>query len=163
MTEDSTSVPLDGFLHEAGKSLTDAQAGLVGPSPDAPLAVAISEAELDVRATVERDALGTMRVRPVSIADARVGVAPGALSSIRVRYVAVGSSPGADGPEPRRSAEEVTKEVVSRGDVVRLQEILGELQTSATFLRPQQRWLVTVQDADGRLVRELFVADTPGR
>jgi hypothetical protein len=162
MSQDTPSVPLEGFLSEAGTSLTQAQAGLLGRAgDDTALTVAISEAELDVRATVERGADGRLRVRPVSIDDARHGVTAAALSSVRVKYVAIGDT-GAEGPVPQRSAGEVEKEVAARDDLAKLREILGPLRVSAQFLPAQRRWLVSARDPSGRMVREVLVADSTG-
>ena len=56
---------LKGFLEAAGRSLADAQGALAGDVADIPAAVAISEAELEVKATME-GAQGSVVLQPVT-------------------------------------------------------------------------------------------------
>jgi len=80
---------LKGFLEAAGRSLADAQGALAGDVADIPTAVAIAEAELEVKATMG-GAPGTVVLQPVTSQDARQGaITPGMLSTVRIRYVAV--------------------------------------------------------------------------
>jgi hypothetical protein len=151
---------LTGFLEAAGRSLADAQGALAGEVADVPAAVAISEAELEVKATVDRSD-GAVVLQPVTSQDARQGaITPGMLSTMRIRYVAVTEDTlVAPSEQPTRSAETVIKEVSAREDVVALDKILGGLTYEAVFVPGTQRWLVTAKDPEQHLVREVVVQD----
>jgi hypothetical protein len=155
---------LSGFLEAAGRSLADAQGALAGDVADIPAAVAISEAELEVKATME-GAQGAVVLQPVTSQDARQGaITPGMLSTVRIRYVAVTEDTlVAPSEQPTRSAETVIKEVSAREDVVVLDKILGGLTYEAVFVPGTQRWLVTAKDPDEHLVREVVVPDVKKR
>jgi hypothetical protein len=155
---------LAGFLEAAGRSLADAQGALAGDVADIPAAVAISEAELEVKATME-GAQGSVVLQPVTSQDARQGaITPGMLSTVRIRYVAVTEDTlVAPSERPTRSAETVIKEVSAREDVAVLDKILGGLTYEAVFVPGTQRWLVTAKDPEQHLVREVVVADVKRR
>jgi hypothetical protein len=155
---------LAGFLEAAGRSLADAQGALAGDVADIPAAVAISEAELEVKATME-GAPGAVVLQPVTSADARQGaITPGMLSTVRIRYVAVTEDTlAAPSEAPTRSAETVIKEVSAREDVAVLDKILGGLTYEAVFVPGTQRWLVTAKDPEQHLVREVVVPDVKRR
>jgi hypothetical protein len=147
---------LTGFLEAAGRSLADAQGALSGEVVDVPTAVAISEAELEVKATVDRSAAGVI-LQPVSTAAAlKGGITPGVLSTLRIRYVAVTEDTVA---APSRDAGTVIGEVQKREDVAALDRILGGLRFEAVFVPTSRRWLVTARDPEDRLVREVVVPD----
>jgi hypothetical protein len=151
---------LTGFLEAAGRSLADAQGALSGELVDVPTAVAISEAELEVKATVDRGAGGVV-LEPVSTETAlKGGITPGVLSTLRIRYVAVTEdtvSPPSQ--RPTRDPGSVIGEVQKREDVAALDKILGGLQFQAVFVPATKRWLVTARDPEDRLVREVVVPD----
>jgi hypothetical protein len=151
---------LKGFLEAAGRSLADAQGALAGEVADIPSAVAISEAELEVKATVDRTE-GTVVLQPVTSQDAREGaITPGMLSTVRIRYVAVTEDTlAAPSARPVRAPETVIAEVSKRDDVVTLDKILGGLTYEAVFVPVTKRWLVTARDPEQRLVREVIVSD----
>jgi hypothetical protein len=155
---------LAGFLEAAGRSLADAQGALAGDVADIPAAVAISEAELEVKATME-GAQGSVVLQPVTSADARQGaITPGMLSTVRIRYVAVTEDTlVAPSEQPTRSAATVIKEVSAREDVAVLDKILGGLTYEAVFVPGTQRWLVTAKDPELHLVREVVVPDVKKR
>ena len=155
---------LKGFLEAAGRSLADAQGALAGDVADIPTAVAIAEAELEVKATME-GAPGAVVLQPVTSQDARQGaITPGMLSTVRIRYVAVTEDTlVAPSEQPTRSAETVIKEVSAREDVAVLDKILGGLTYEAVFVPGTQRWLVTAKDPEQHLVREVVVPDVKRR
>ena len=156
---------LTDFLQAAGRSLAEAQGALAGDVADIPAAVAISEAELEVKATVEGGAEGAVVLQPVTSAQALQGaITPGMLSTVRIRYVAVSEDTlVAPSEQPTRSAETVIKEVSARSDLVVLDRILGGLTFEAVFVPGTQRWLVTARDPEQHLVREVVVPDAKGR
>jgi hypothetical protein len=151
---------LTGFLEAAGRSLADAQGTLTGDLVDLPTAVAISEAELEVKATVDRSSAGVV-LQPVSTAAVlKGGITPGVLSTLKIRYVAVAEDTVAPPSQrPSRDAGSVIGEVQKREDVVALDQILGGLRFEAVFVPARQRWLVTARDPEDRLVREVVVPD----
>lgn len=151
---------LRGFLEAAGRSLADAQGALAGELVDVPTAVAIADAELEVKATVAREQ-GELILQPVTSQDAREGnIPPELLSTVRVRYVAVTEDTlAAPSERPTRKPDQVIREVRQREDLVSLDKILGGLTFQATFIPAGNRWLVTARDPDDRLVREIVVAD----
>lgn len=151
---------LGGFLEAAGKSLADAQGALAGELVDLPPAVAIAEAELELKAAVQRRADGTVVVETISAQDMRSGtITPGLLSTIRIQYVAVAADTVAPpSQQPTRTPRDVIDEVRKRDDVAALDRILGGLRFEAIHV-PGRRWLVTAKDPDERLVREILVKD----
>jgi hypothetical protein len=151
---------LGGFLEAAGRSLSDAQGALAGELVDLPPAVAIAEAELEVKAAVQRRADGTVVVETISTQDMRSGaITPGLLSTIRIQYVAVAAdSLVAPSERPTRTPKDVIDEVRGRDDVAALDKIFGGLSFEAIQV-PGRRWLVTARDPERRLVREVLVQD----
>lgn len=159
----ATEADLGGFLEAAGKSLADAQGALAGELVDLPPAVAIAEAELELKAAVQRRADGTVVVETISTQDMRSGaITPGLLSTVRIQYVAVAADTIAPpSQQPTRTPKDVIDEVKARDDVAALDRILGGLRFEAVPV-PGRRWLVTAKDAEERLVRELLVQDVRG-
>jgi hypothetical protein len=151
---------LTGFLEAAGRSLADAQGALSGELVDLPTAVAISEAELEVKATVDRTAAGVV-LQPVSTAAVlKGGITPGVLSTLRIRYVALTEDTVAPPSQrPSQDGATVIGVVQKREDVVALDKILGGLRFEAVFVPLTRRWLVTARDPEDRLVREVVVPD----
>lgn len=153
---------LQAFLEAAGKSLADAQGSLSGATPDVPSAMAISDAELEVKATIEQAAGGAIAFKPASAADVVSGkLTAAALSTVRIRYVAVVddalSSPSR---RPTRAPADVIGVVKARDDIAALDKILGSLEYEAVFVAPTTSWMVTVTDPAGRRVRDVVVKDT---
>jgi hypothetical protein len=159
----ATEAELGGFLEAAGKSFTDAQGALAGDVVDLPPAVAIAEAELELKAAVQRRTDGTVVLETISTQDMRSGaITPGLLSTIRVQYVAVAADTlTAPSQQPTRTPKDVIDDVREREDVAVLDRILGGLRYEAVFV-PGKRWLVTARDADERLVREILIQDEKG-
>lgn len=156
---------LAGFLEAAGRSLAEAQGALAGEAVDVPSAVAISDAELEVKATLESRPGGGVALQTVSTADiARGGITPGLLSTVRIRYVAVAEATVVRAPDrPARTPGAVIEDVKGREDVAALERILGDLVYEAVFVPSTRRWLVTARDEEARLVREVVVADETTR
>ena len=156
-----TGADLGGFLEAAGRSLVDAQGSLAGELVDIPPAVAISEAELDVKAAVVRRPDGVVALETISTQDKRAGtITPGLLSSVRVQYVAVSADTVVPPSEqPKRTPKDVIDGVRGRQDVAALDKILGGLVYEAFYVPARRRWLVTAKDAEQRLVREVLIPD----
>jgi hypothetical protein len=150
---------LAGFLQEAGRSLGEAQGALVSADAGVPQTMAISEAELEVKAGLASDG-GRLRLETISTAEIRKGgLEPGLLSTIRIRYVAVAVDTAPGGAAPARTVPEVIDDVKARPDVVAIDRILGGLRYEAAFLAPAGRWVVTAFDSSDRIVREVVVVD----
>jgi len=148
-------------MEAAGRSLAEAQGALAGEIVDVPTAVAISEAELEVKAAVVRRADGVMALETISTADMRSGgIAPGLVSTLRLQYVAVtADSAVAPSEQPTKTPGDVIAGVKRREDVAVLDKILGGLLYEAIYVPGRRRWLVTAKDAEQRLVREVLVPD----
>jgi hypothetical protein len=151
---------LRAFLEEAGRSLGAAQDALVGSSLEVPTQVAISSAELEIKAGFTRAANGALQVQPVSVADI-VGskLEVGAISTLKVQFVAIAEDAQLPGPAPVRKADDVIKTVRGRADVAALVKILDDVRFEAVFVPPTRRWLVRATDAQNRVVREVLVPD----
>ena len=155
---------LRGFIEAAGRSLTGAQGELVGSGASA-TRLAISEAELEVKATLERDEAGGVDLQLVTSGDARRSeIDPGMLSTVRIRYVTAPEDMLAPLAEkPTRTEAKAIASVKRREDIRSLDRILGGLTFEASFVPATKRWLVIARDPKDRLVREIVVADTKGQ
>jgi hypothetical protein len=154
---------LGGFLEAAGRSLADAQGTLADGVADIPAAIAIAEAELEVKAAVTRRTDGTLQLETLSAQDMRSGtITPGLLSTVRVQYVAVAADTlAAPSQQPIRAPKDVIDDVRVRDDVAVLDRILGGLVFDAVYVPSGRRWLVTAKDEEQRIVREILVPDEP--
>jgi predicted RecA/RadA family phage recombinase len=155
---------LGGFLEAAGKSFVDAQGALSGDLVDIPPAVAIAEAELELKAALERRADGTVTLETISTSDMRSGaITPGLLSTIRIQYVAVPADTLSSPSErPAGTPKDAIDSVRGREDVAVLDKILGGLRYEAAYLPGRRRWLVTATDVEQRVIREVLVPDEGG-
>lgn len=160
MSQDPDNGPdLRGFLEAAGRSLSEAQGELVGEAIRTP-ALAISNAELEVKAAVAQKADGTLSLQTVSVEDLRRGgIDASLLSLLRVSYVAMASE--AASPPPVRNPVDIVKDIRQRPDIASLENILGPLDVDPVFVPDRGRWLVAVRDPTGRLVREVTLSDEP--
>ncbi len=150
---------LRGFLEAAGRSLSEAQGELVGEALR-PTALAISEADLEIKAAVAQGTGGTLVLQTLSVEEVkRGGVDASLLSTLRLSYVAVASE--AAGAPAQRSSVDISETVRARPDIAALDRILGGLKVDPVFVPDRRRWLVAVRDAEGRLVRELILHDEP--
>ena len=145
----------DDFLQAAGQSLGEAQAALVGSGADVPTRMAISEAQLEVKAALDTTE-GGLAIEPIGVEALRSGNIDAALvSTVTLHFV-----PFADGDaKPRRRRDEVVGGLRDREDLKRLAGILGPLTFEAEFLPPSRRWIVTARDPERRTVREIVVSD----
>ncbi len=150
---------LHRFLEGAGRSLSLAGSDLA-EGIDFQTNMIIASAELEARVALESDVSGALRVHPVSARDLESRISAAALSTLRVQFVTTAPEP-ADraGKTPRKDRGAVIDEVRGRVDVARLEEILGRMEIAPTFVPESRRWLVTVTDPGGRLVREIVVPD----
>jgi hypothetical protein len=150
---------LRGFLEAAGRSLSEAQGELVGEALR-PTAVAISEAQLEVKAAVAQGPDGTLSLQTLSVEEVkRSGVDASLLSTLRISYVAVPSE--AAGLPAVQTPADISETVRARPDIAALDRILGGLVVDPIFVPDRSRWLVAVRDPEGRLVRELILPDQP--
>lgn len=149
---------LRGFLEAAGRSLSEAQGTLDG-GLGRPASLVIANAELEVKAALKSDSSGALKVQPISAEDlVRTNINAAALSTLRVNFVATMPDLTPDSGPNRKSAE-VIDAVRLRPDLVQLDRILGGLTVNAIYVPQTQRWLVTAQDAKGRVVREVVLPD----
>ncbi len=151
---------LGDFFAAAGQSLSDAQAALTANAGLTPSTLAISGADLEVKAAVTQTALGKLVLQTLSMQSLRSGIAPELVSTIQMHYVAV---PGSTGPEPKRGAQEIREIVAKRDDIRRLAKILGELKIEPLFVPQRGEWLVIARDPESRVVRDLIIPDEPPR
>jgi len=107
---------------------------------------------------------GKINIRPVSSEDLRIGsIDPGLLSTLRISYVSTVEEPVEEPASPPvESAKEPSRlieEVLNRKDIQKLVATRGELQVKPTFVAEKQRWLVSVEDSSGKVLRELVLPD----
>ena len=156
-SESNREVALDSFLAAAGQSLTDAQGSLtegLGLSAN----LVLSQAQLEVKAAVSADDERGMALKTISAKDiSQGGIDPRLVSSLNFNFVATAGEAAPRGPS--RTPAEVVDEVKNRSAVVAMEKILGNFNYEATFVSDKKRWLVTVRDPEGRLVRESVLPD----
>ena len=158
-SEINREVDLEQFLEAAGRSLTAAQGSLT-EGLDLSTNLVVSEAQLEVKAALSADSQGRLAVQTISSQDiSQGGIDPGLVSSMKINYVATPGEPQPEVTKPKRSSTDVVKEVSKQTDVVTMEKILGRLKYDATFVSDKKRWLVTVRDSKGRLVRESIQPD----
>lgn len=164
---------LDDLMRAAGSSLGLAQDGLLTGIAAAPTAMAIAEATLEMKVTIDAVKGEALQVSPVSGADARAGaINTAALSSVTMRFVPFGNDvpspigptkatpPATGGTVPPRT----TRTPVSRADAeatLRLRpDIARRLAAGETVKVETVRvdapagaaWIVTARDARGGAV-----------
>lgn len=158
----SSDVDLGAFLKSAGQSLSEAQEALVA-GLELPTRMVLSNAEMEIKVAVSSDAKGRMTIQPISAQDIRRGgIEPDVLSTLRVSFVGpVGeATPSAVTPAgPKRNPIDIIDEVHKYPDVTKLEKVLGGLDIKPSYVPDKKRWLVSVSDSDGRIVRELVLAD----
>ncbi len=147
------------FLEGAGRSMSLAGSDLA-EGIDFQTNMIIASAELEARVALEADAKGSLRVHPISARDLESKISSAALSTLRVQFVTTAPEPAdKPGKVPTKDPGDVVDEVRGRTDIARLEEILGRMKVSPTFVPESGRWLVTVTDPEGRLVREIVLPD----
>jgi len=158
----SSEIDLGAFLKSAGQSLSEAQEALVA-GLELPTRMVLSNAEMEIKVAVSSDAKGRMTIQPISAQDIRRGgIEPDVLSTLRVSFVGpVGeATPSAVTPAgPKRNPIDIIDEVHKYPDVTKLEKVLGGLDIKPSYVPDKKRWLVSVSDSDGRIVRELVLAD----
>jgi len=158
----SSEIDLGAFLKSAGQSLSEAQEALVA-GLELPTRMVLSNAEMEIKVAVSSDAKGRMTIQPISAQDIqRGGIEPGVLSTLRISFVgSVGEAiPSAVAPAgPKRNPIDIIDEVHKYPDVTKLEKVLGGLDIKPSYVPDKKRWLVSVSDSDGRIVRELVLAD----
>lgn len=93
---------LEELLRAAGASLGDAQGGLLTGIDAAPTTMAIAEATLEMKLTIDSIKGGVLQVAPVTGADARTGaINTAALSSVTMRFVPFGNDVGGQIATPK--------------------------------------------------------------
>lgn len=147
---------LNEFLEAAGLSLGQAQRSILGGEARPP-AVVLSEAELEIRAGFRLGDRG-LHIEPVGSEEAAKGtLQSGALSTLKVRFVAARSEEGAN--EPVRSRKDVVDAVTARSDVKRLSDLLGEVRVETAFVGEMGIWTAQVRDTQGTLLRQITLPD----
>jgi hypothetical protein len=158
-SETNREVDLEKFLAATGNSLSAAQGSLTDGLDMSPNLV-VSEAQLEVKAALNSDSEGRLAVQTISSKDiSQGGIDPGLVSTMQINFLATPGEPQAEAAKPKKSPADVVKEVSKKNDVAALEKILGGLKYDATFVSDKKRWLVTVRDPKGRLVRESILDD----
>lgn len=146
---------IESVLAAGGAALTSAQQALV---PGGGFRMAISDVELEIKAAVDRNGAGKLVVTPIGVHQLSQQIAPDLVSTVKVRFTAIGAEAAA---EPMRPREDVVEEVRGREDVRRLDEILGGIRVHATFVPESRTWLATAADSEGRVLRRIVLDDRP--
>lgn len=169
------SIGFDELLRAAGNSLGDAQAGLMAQVEAPPTTMAIAEAKLEMKLTVDNARAGALQVAPVSAADARAGaINPAALSSVTMRFVAFGNDvpghvggsgvdastvpdrqPPATGPKGSLTRDQALKALRERADVSRLIQAGNPPRIDAVRVESADgsaTWIARARDGQGRIV-----------
>lgn len=148
---------LDDFLEAAGKSLGLAQKDIGAPE-GMKAGMLLSDAELSIKVGMRYEG-DKLMVEPISSsASAKGSVVPEAVSTITIRYVASHSEKSIT-DEPVRTKTDIIADVAKRKDVVKLQEILGELNIEANYVTDMNLWAVKVTDNAARTVRSITLED----
>lgn len=157
-------IELQAFLESAGRSLAGAQ-GALGAPINLQSELVLASAELEAKVALKTDAAGRLSVQPISSQDLQqANLQANGISTLRINFVATAGEPTPDAAAPPiRKPGEVIDSVRQRRDVVRLEDILGELKIEAVFVPQTRRWMVTARDSKGRIVREVIAPDEPGR
>jgi hypothetical protein len=161
----TTAVRIEDLLRGFGQAMIDAQAQLDASAKARPVGpeglrtgVAISESEIDLKATVATDDKGVARLRPLAAEDELSRTLnPGLVSGVRARFVVV---PEEGPPRPQRAAPDIRAEVLGLADIERLRAIFGRLEVKPSYHADGRRWIVDVYEPGGQLLRSLQVADT---
>ena len=157
--EINREVDFEQFLAAAGHSLTAAQGSLT-EGLDLTSNLVVSEAQLEVKTALSVNSQGQLAVQTISVQDISQGVIdPGLVSTVQINFVATPGELQPEGSKPNRISTDVIKEVSKQSDVAAMENILGRLKYDATFVSDKERWLVTVHDPKGRLVRESILPD----
>ena len=156
------NIELGDFLEAAGKSLGDAQNSLLS-GLNLQTNMILNNADIEVKVLVD-SANGKISIKPVSAEDIRVGsIDPGLLSTLRISYVSTVEEPIEEKASPAvesvKEPSQLIEQVLNRRDIQKLAATKGELQVKPTFVAERQRWLVSVEDSGGKVLREIVLPD----
>lgn len=156
------NIELGDFLEAAGRSLGDAQDSLLS-GLNLSTNMILNNADIEVKVLVD-SVNGKISIKPVSAEDLRVGsIDPGLLSTLRISYVSTIEEPveemAAPTVESVKDPAQLIDQVLNRKDIQKLAAARGELQVKPTFVAERQRWLVSVEDKSGRVLREIVLPD----
>lgn len=161
-TPDNDNIELGDFLEAAGKSLGDAQNSLLS-GLNLSTNMILNNADIEVKVLVD-STNGKISIKPVSAEDLRIGsIDPGLLSTIRINYISTVEEPIEETVSPLiesvKEPSRLIEEVLNRKDIQKLAATRGELQVKPTFVAERKRWLVSVEDKSGRVLREIVLPD----
>jgi hypothetical protein len=156
------SIELGDFLEAAGRSLCDAQNSLLAGLSMSTNMI-LNNADIEVKVLVD-SADGKIKIQPVSAEDIRVGsIDPGLLSTLRISFVSTVEEPIEEAVsttvESAKDPAQLIEQVLNRRDIQKLAATRGELQVKPTFVAERKRWLVSVEDTNGRVLREIVLPD----
>jgi len=160
----SENVELGNFLEIAGKSLSEAQSSLLS-GLNLHANVVLNNADLEVKVTVDSEN-GKIVVKPISTEEIRTGaIDPGLLSTLRISYVSTLEEPVQTGVSestaaaPTKTPAQMIEQVLGRADIRKLAGTKGDLQVKPTFVAEKARWLISVEDKSGNIVKEMVLPD----
>ena len=156
------NIELGDFLEAAGKSLGDAQNSLL-TGLNLSTNMILNNADIEVKVLVD-SANGKISIKPVSAEDIRVGsIDPGLLSTLRISFISTVEEPIEETVSPAvesvKAPSQLIEEVLNRKDIQKLASARGELQVKPTFVAERKRWLVSVEDNSGKVLREIVLPD----
>jgi hypothetical protein len=107
---------------------------------------------------------GKISIKPVSAEDIRIGsIDPGMLSTLRISFISTVEEPVEEAVSPViesvKEPSQLIEQVLNRKDIQKLAAARGELQVKPTFVAERKRWLVSVEDTSGRVLREIVLPD----
>jgi hypothetical protein len=156
-------IDLGVFLESAGLSFSDAQKALVR-GLDIPVNMMLGNSELDLKVVVASDPQGRVTIRPISSQDlSRGGIDPGMLSTLRISYistVAESKQPSVVSFKPKRNLNDVISEVRTKLKLDTLEKTAGKVEVKPSYVPEKNRWLVTVENAKGKVIREIIMPDS---
>jgi len=162
---------LNRLLAAAGDSLKSAQSEMSIPL-GTPAGMLLSEAVLEVKATVQQSANGELELDLIGSSHLAGQINPSAVSTLRMSFTAAaletaraGTSGGTagSGAAPGLSADKIREDYIKRPDVAAVAKIVGPLTVTPRYLSETQQWQVTAKDATGRTVRSQLIDDVPAR
>ena len=156
------NIELGDFLEIAGRSLGDAQNSLLS-GLNLSTNMILNNAEIEVKVLVD-SANGKISIKPVSAEDIRIGsIDPGLLSTLRISYVSTVEEPIEETVSPAvesvKEPSQLIEQVLNRRDIQKLAATKGELQVKPTFVSERKRWLVSIEDTSGKVLREIVLPD----
>ena len=156
------NIELGDFLEAAGKSLGEAQNSLLS-GLHLSTNMILNNADIEVKVLVD-SANGKISIKPISSEDLRVGsIDPGLLSTLRISFISTVEEPIEETISPAvesvKAPSQLIEEVLNRKDIQKLASTRGELQVKPTFVAERKRWLVSVEDTSGKVLREIVLPD----